>query len=95
MRLEFSTIAKRDLVEIGDYIARDSPARAAAFVRRLQKKCRDILPAAQGYPGAGIGPAGLKRVPFGAYNIFFTVEAQLVRVERILHASRDASAQFA
>ncbi len=36
MRLQFSPKSADDLEEIGDYIARDNPVRAASFVDEIE-----------------------------------------------------------
>jgi toxin ParE1/3/4 len=40
-RLVFSPRAEADLEEIGDYIARDNPARAISFLDELRAHCGD------------------------------------------------------
>jgi toxin ParE1/3/4 len=42
MRFRFSRRAEADLEEIADYIARDSPTRAASFVQELRARCRQL-----------------------------------------------------
>jgi plasmid stabilization system protein ParE len=43
-QLRFTESAERDLVDIGNFIARDSPASAARFIARLEEHC-DLLAA--------------------------------------------------
>jgi toxin ParE1/3/4 len=38
-RLFFSPRAEADLEDIGDYIARDNPARAISFLEELRSHC--------------------------------------------------------
>ena len=47
MRLTFSPSAAEDLEEIGDYIARDNPKRALAFLENLESHCKRILEIAE------------------------------------------------
>jgi toxin ParE1/3/4 len=42
MQCVFSPLAEFDLEEIGDYIARDNPARAVSFIRDIREKCIKI-----------------------------------------------------
>jgi plasmid stabilization system protein ParE len=42
MQVVFSELAERDLEEIGDYIAADSPSRAVSFVREVREHCTRI-----------------------------------------------------
>lgn len=37
--LEFSTLARNDLLDIARYIARDNPLRARSFVSDLREQC--------------------------------------------------------
>ena len=42
MRLLITPLAAHDLEEIGDYIARDNPIRAASFIAELRAQCEKI-----------------------------------------------------
>jgi plasmid stabilization system protein ParE len=50
MRLAVSPRAARDLEDIGDYIARDNPARAVSFISELRLACVAIAANPQGFP---------------------------------------------
>jgi len=87
--LRFSARAERDLVEIGNFIARDSPANAARFIARLEEHCQ--LLASHPLVGRGrdeIAP-GLRSLPFGRYLIFYRPMDNGVEVVRVLHGARD------
>ena len=43
MRLAFTPTARRDLQEIGDYIARDSRQQALRFVIGLERFCAGLV----------------------------------------------------
>ncbi len=93
-QLEFSPEATTDLAEIGVYIAKDNPARARSFVDELESRCAGLTE----YPEAGrarpeLAP-DLRSKPHGDYLIFYTPGAHAVRVERILHGSRDVEGEF-
>lgn len=79
-RCLFSVVAELDLEEISDYIARDNPERAVSFVKEIRGQCRKIT----AYPEAAplhpeLGET-IRMVPFGRYLIFFTVQADHVRM---------------
>jgi toxin ParE1/3/4 len=87
--LRFSEQAERDLVEIGNFIARDNPANATRFIARLEDHCNllarhpligrvrhDLLP-------------GLRSLPFGRYIIFYRLMDGVVEIVRVFHAARD------
>lgn len=93
-QLLFSPEARADLLAIATHIAADDPERALSFVEELEARCADLLT----YPEAGrprpeLG-TGLRSKPHGRYLIFYTPAASAVRIERVLHGSRDAEAQF-
>lgn len=94
LRCVFSPLAASDLEEIGDYIARDNPARARSFVREIRERCALIVASPEASPLRPELGAGLRMTPFGRYLIFYTLNAQTVRVERILHGARSLSDLF-
>jgi toxin ParE1/3/4 len=57
MKLRFSPKAEIDLEDIGDYIARENPARALTFLNELRATCLAIAstppPAPSFGPGSG------------------------------------------
>ena len=89
MRLEFSPAAESDLVEIARFIAEDNGPRALSFVDELEGACAVLVdhPLA-GTPRTEIR-AGLRSKPHGRYVIFYTPLKATIRIERILHGSRD------
>ena len=92
--LRLSPRAASDLQEIGDYIARDNPARAASFVDELHDACRRIVDSPEAYPlRTDIAP-GVRTAIFGYYLILFRISAEEVRVERVLHGARDLPRAF-
>jgi len=42
MKLRFSNLAKEDLKDIGDYIARDNHLRAKSFIEDIQRQCQRV-----------------------------------------------------
>ena len=47
--LVYTPQSKKDLNDIGLYIARDNPRRAMSFVRELRERCRKITEAPKAY----------------------------------------------
>ena len=78
-----------DLEEIGDYIARDNPARAVSFVEELREACKRLPESPESHPTRSEFGAGLRVAIYRRYMIFFRVLPNEVRVERILHGARD------
>jgi toxin ParE1/3/4 len=89
MRVVLSPQTEIDLEEVGDYIALDNPRRAVTFIAELQTKCEKIGTA------HGIGTArpelgnGIRMLPHGKYLIFYREQHSIIRIERVLHGSRD------
>jgi len=81
--------AEMDLAEITDFIAADNPARAEQFEAGLLDHARRIARAPLAYAERSDLQPGLRSCAHGAYLIFFTVDKDGVRVERILHGARD------
>ena len=93
MRVVLTDEARRDLEEIGDYIARDSPVRARTFVSELLASARRIGETPRGFP---IVPRferhRVRRRVHGSYLIFYRIEADQVSILHILHGARDYEA---
>jgi toxin ParE1/3/4 len=85
----FSPKSRQDLLEIGDYIARDSRANARRFVAKLEDQCRRIGRAPMGYASREDLAPGLRMAALDRYVIFFRVLDGVVRIERVLHGARN------
>jgi len=86
--------AKSDLIEIWDYIAEDSEARADAFIDSIDKKFRTLS------QRPGIGrlrdelAVDLRSFPVGRYIIFYRHLSNGVDIVRVLHSARDLNSDF-
>lgn len=86
--------AKSDLVEIWDYIAEDSEARADSFVGLIDKKFRTLA------QRPAIGrlrdelAESLRSFPVGRYVIFYRPLSNGVDIVRVLHSARDMNTDF-
>ena len=90
MIVDISDAAKRDLEEIGDYIAQDNPPRAATFIAELEAQCLSLADFPEAHPLVErFAHRGLRRHRHGNYLIFFYRRRNCVTVVRILHAARD------
>ncbi len=88
-----ATEAIDDLERIGDYIARDNPARAASFVQELIEKARLIGETPHGFPVVPrYAHLGIRRCAHNSYLIFYRVEVERVSIIHILHGARDIDA---
>jgi toxin ParE1/3/4 len=89
MRLRFSPFVKHDLAEIAEYISQDSPRHAANWIRVLRSRFGDIAKQPLLYrlrPELGVDA---RLAPVGQYVILFRIRKDTVRIERIVHGSRD------
>jgi toxin ParE1/3/4 len=86
--------AKSDLVEIWDYIAEDSEARADSFLDLIDKKFRTLA------QRPAIGrlrdelAESLRSFPVGRYVIFYRPLSNGVDIVRVLHSARDMNTDF-
>jgi plasmid stabilization system protein ParE len=78
-----------DLEEIVDFIALDSPRHATQLLHLLRTRMKEIARQPQIYrlrPEIG---AEARLATVGNYAIFFRIRRDAVRIERVLHGSRD------
>jgi toxin ParE1/3/4 len=85
----FSPKSRQDLLDIGDYIGKDSRANARRFVSKLIDQCQRIGRAPLGYVSREDLAPGLRMAALGHYVIFFRVNDGVIRIERILHGARN------
>lgn len=87
MRIVYAPAALRDLAEIGDFIAFDSPQRARTFVAELRAACRSLGADSRRYPYQQ-ELTDIRRMPVGNYLVLYRV-LDSVRIIRVIHAARD------
>jgi addiction module RelE/StbE family toxin len=93
VKLVFTDEAKADLVQIGDWIAKDNPLRAVTFVDELEECCRQLTSMPKAYQLVPrLEALGVRRVPHGDYLIFYRVIDDTVEVIHVLHGARDYEA---
>lgn len=85
----FSPKSRQDLLDIGDYIAKDSRANARHFVAKLIEQCKKIGRAPLGYVSSEELAPGLRMAALDRHVIFFRVLDGVVRIERVLHGARN------
>jgi len=89
MHFRFSRRAQADIEEIGDYIARDNPKRAATFTEELRARCREMTDFLEmGSLHSELG-AGIRLVTFKYYLIFYVVRDDMLEIKRVLHHARN------
>lgn len=89
MLLRFSAYVPGDLEEIAGYIAQDSPRQAVRLLRELQARMKEIAKQPSLYrlrPELG---KDARLAILGQYVILFRIRSNAVRIERVVHGSRD------
>ena len=89
MRLRLSPHVPGDLEEIAEFIANDSPRHALRILRLLRARMKEIAKQPALYrlrPELG---SDARLAAVGQYVILFRIRANAVRIERIVHGSRD------
>lgn len=89
MKVIFSAAARFDLIEIGDYIAMDSPANATSFVKTLQEKALGLAHTPLKGTERNHLLSGLRLLPHRYYNIYYRANDDAITVVRIMHSARD------
>jgi plasmid stabilization system protein ParE len=89
MRLRLSPCVPGDLEEIAEYIAHDSPRYAVRTLRLLRARMKEIARNPKMFrlrPEIG---ADARLAIAGNYVILFRIRQNAVRIERVVHGSRD------
>lgn len=84
-----------DLETIGDYIARDNPARALSFLHELRSKCLGLADMPEHFPLViRYEAANVRRRVHGDYLIFNRIERQKVIIIHNPHGARNSNVIF-
>jgi toxin ParE1/3/4 len=87
--------AERDLIEIGLYIAQDSPANAYRFIDAIERECQKLAdsPFVLGRKCEGLNPA-LRRYNFKKYAIIYRPVPDGIELVGVFQGSRELEAMF-
>ena len=89
MRIVIARLARSDIFAIGQYIAGENVTAADRLIDALETRCAGLKDFPTRFPVAYPGPPPIRRMSEGAYNVFYTVRADHVRIERVLHSALD------
>jgi toxin ParE1/3/4 len=90
MRVEISAAAEKDIMEIGRFIAHDSPDRALAFVDELEAACFGLADFPKRYPSLeGAHPFDVRRRTVGNYLVLYRIVSDAVMILRVVNGSMD------
>lgn len=89
MKVVWSTQSQDDLRNIRDFIARDSPDTAAAYIRRLRSSVARL----RTFPESGsmvheVGNATIREVYYGQYRIIYELTSNRVEILSVFHSAR-------
>ena len=90
----FSPSARRDLLEILEYIARDKPGAALRHVERLEEECWALANNPQMGAARDDLLPHLRAWSVGKYVIFFRPADDGIEVVRVVHGARDYGKLF-
>ncbi len=93
-RVVRTPLARIDLKQIGDHIARESRSRdiALRFLDRIAGRCRVYASQPELGEACPDLQENVRRFPVGNYVIFYRPLADGIEVLRVLHGSRDIPA---
>jgi plasmid stabilization system protein ParE len=89
MRLRLSPYVPGDLEEIADYIAQDSPRQAIRLLRELRLRMKEIAKKPVLYQLRPEIGSEARLAVMGSYVILFRISSNTVRIERVVHGSRN------
>lgn len=90
-RVEITPTAERDVTEIWDYIAQDSPGNAESFIRHLTGQIETLETFPERCPLIAenrILGTSYRHLIYGHYRTIFRISGEMVIILRILHGSR-------
>ena len=92
-RVIWTVAAWNDLETVADFISRDSPYYAAAWVRNVRDAARSLnLMAMRGRVVPEIGDRQIRELIIQSYRLVYKVEGSRVAVLGIIHGARDLKA---
>jgi toxin ParE1/3/4 len=89
LRIERSARSEEDLLDIWSFIATDNEPAADRLLRRILDKLYALAEHPDMGRSRGELGAGVRYLPFGSYLIFYSREADVLRLLRVLNAARE------
>ena len=90
-KVEITPSAERDLEEIWDYIAHDSPGNATAFILQIEKQIDSLEQSPERcplIPENQILGTSYRHLMYGQYRTIFRISVETVYILRIIHGAR-------
>ena len=93
-RIQYLSVANRDLLEIVDYIKADNPVAASALLDKIDVSVSRLasMPHSGKTPDdARLKAMGYQIIVVGNYLVFYVVTDNNVEIRRVLHGKRNYS----
>lgn len=93
-RIQYLSVANRDLIEIMDYIKADNPVAALELLDKIDVSVSRLatMPHSGKIPDdARLKAMGYKIIVVGNYLVFYVVIGNKVEIRRVLHGKRNYS----
>ena len=87
-RVVVAPIARDDLIEIGEYIAQDSPDNARQWVAQLEQAIASLSSMPERVAKRDDLRTGYHVLPVGSHLTFFRIIEHEVQIARVIHAAR-------
>ena len=88
--VEWASRAKSDLRLAVEYIRKDSPESAKAFLSQVFQATRSLSTFSErGRVVADLGDPAIRQVLVGRYRVLYEVHSDAVWIMRVLHTSQD------
>ena len=89
VEIEWASTAEKDLYEVIDYIAQDSPQYAFFFTEQVRKKIENL----RSFPQLGrkvpeLEDPNIRELIFRNYRLIYRSFEEKIQIIRILHGSR-------
>lgn len=93
-RIQYLSVANRDLIEIMDYIKADNPVAASELLNKIDESVSRLtsMPHSGKIPDdARLKSMGYRIMAIGNYLVFYVVTGNKVEISRVLHGKRNYS----
>ncbi len=89
MTYRLTADAENDLLSIAEFIGRDSPESAPAYIERLLGHCSAVAENPKMYRERSEWGDKVRAAPFGSYLVVYDFDDKEVVILRVLHAKRN------
>lgn len=95
MTFRLTADAENDLLAVADFIGRDSPETAVAYVEQLLTHCSAVAENPQMYRERSEWGQKVRAAPFGVYLVVYDFDDKQVVILRVLHTKRNITSILA